>query len=676
VEKRPRKPVIRASFLRSFTGYVPSGSDEASNMNQSTLLQRMIDHGDPQATLFARSLRSLMSDRDREAAAEEEAVSIGGTYKGKATKGWLTREPLIAIASLVTGRWGPFSHLHLHEEPTMIDGREVIDAVKSDKISPHDFAARMVHLEQALEMVIGERGISDEATATIAKMGSAVQFILGRIADYQATGDAAALTIWSEAGLPLGTKWTVLANGNGKLPFKAYSELPMATCPGAGGCAVYIDTPAAQGQKGYCYSFRAWRYANAFARQFLNTLANTADNVFRAVRGEGGTGVRQLTTRIRRNPKRATKFVPGPGLTWKQFVGEIAAASTAKARAKQTTFLRLFVDGDMSSASDLKEWMEVVRSLGVNGRLTRKYLPEGHGKKPMRPMEVYGYSKAWDLFTKADKDMGSAWWPKNYTVNLSMDSRFNTHTPKTKQKHEEIRKHMESLPISRGYFKSVNFKSEIADFVASLRGKTISPITPDGKVNKIVQQFSSMMDLSNTTLTWQQVWAIAEAVGITVNKGAKGKEAEKAAQVAGLEDRSAIFENWFKALLEDKGILKRVHAELVIDFGVAGVKKLRSRTKKEIEDGKPAGMSAYWNKAKKKIIALALDDVLWAYGQGGSCPLICSNCYDIRIPESTPRREARKIAQAHVHRCASKPGSLFGRTESGQLGAAIHIGLH
>lgn len=47
-------------------------------------------------------------------------------------------------------------------------------------------------------------------------------------------------------------------DGNSKLPFVAFSSLPAVTCPGAGECLKY------------CYSFAAWRYPDAFARQAQN----------------------------------------------------------------------------------------------------------------------------------------------------------------------------------------------------------------------------------------------------------------------------------------------------------------------------------------------------------------------------------------------------------------------
>ena len=55
-------------------------------------------------------------------------------------------------------------------------------------------------------------------------------------------------------------QYTIFAAGNSKLPFQSFSTLPAVTCAGAGAC---LD---------FCYSFRAWRYPAAFARQVQNAL--------------------------------------------------------------------------------------------------------------------------------------------------------------------------------------------------------------------------------------------------------------------------------------------------------------------------------------------------------------------------------------------------------------------
>ena len=54
--------------------------------------------------------------------------------------------------------------------------------------------------------------------------------------------------------------FSIITEGNGKLPFLSYSSLPIVNCPGAGEC------------KSYCYSLKAWRFPKAYFRQLQNTL--------------------------------------------------------------------------------------------------------------------------------------------------------------------------------------------------------------------------------------------------------------------------------------------------------------------------------------------------------------------------------------------------------------------
>lgn len=97
--------------------------------------------------------------------------------------------------------------------------------------------------------------------------------------------------------------------GNSKLPFVAFSSLPGVTCPGAGAC---LD---------FCYSYRAWRYPAAFARQCQNAFM----------------------LRFCRDSLRA------------QF------RSIASQRPDGFDF-RLYVDGDFSSVSDVEFWMDCLRA--------------------------------------------------------------------------------------------------------------------------------------------------------------------------------------------------------------------------------------------------------------------------------------------------------------------------
>lgn len=54
------------------------------------------------------------------------------------------------------------------------------------------------------------------------------------------------------------TRSTIIAKGNGKLPFYCFSSLPIFSCPGFGPCSEY------------CYSFKSWRYPDGFIRQAQN----------------------------------------------------------------------------------------------------------------------------------------------------------------------------------------------------------------------------------------------------------------------------------------------------------------------------------------------------------------------------------------------------------------------
>jgi hypothetical protein len=54
--------------------------------------------------------------------------------------------------------------------------------------------------------------------------------------------------------------FTIFAEGNSKLPFYSFSNLPLVNCPGKGECAKW------------CYSLKAWRYPAAFFRQIQNTI--------------------------------------------------------------------------------------------------------------------------------------------------------------------------------------------------------------------------------------------------------------------------------------------------------------------------------------------------------------------------------------------------------------------
>ena len=98
-------------------------------------------------------------------------------------------------------------------------------------------------------------------------------------------------------------------DGNGKLPFVAFSSIPgEGFCHGAGECLKF------------CYSFRAWRYPAAFCRQVQNSILLQSEN-----------GRKLLLSAL-------DKFKPESG----------------------TIDFRLYVDGDFSSVSEVDFWFNAM----------------------------------------------------------------------------------------------------------------------------------------------------------------------------------------------------------------------------------------------------------------------------------------------------------------------------
>jgi len=133
-------------------------------------------------------------------------------------------------------------------------------------------------------------------------------------------------------------------DGNSKLPFVAFSTIPGVTCPGAGECLKF------------CYSFRAWRFPAAFARQ--------AQNAF------------------------LMRF------NW----STIRESFDVIASARPDGFdFRLYVDGDFSDTTDAALWFTLLR------------------RHPQA--RAYGYSKSFDaILDYVDSGLPL---PKNYRLNLS-----------------------------------------------------------------------------------------------------------------------------------------------------------------------------------------------------------------------------------------------------------------
>jgi len=102
-------------------------------------------------------------------------------------------------------------------------------------------------------------------------------------------------------------RFSVFVKGNGKLPFWAFSCLPIVTCPGAGDCL------------NWCYSLRAFRYPDAFFRQLQNTVL------------------------LRLHPE---------------------AVAAAFRRIPDGCVVRLYVDGDIETVPILSFWQELCRERG------------------------------------------------------------------------------------------------------------------------------------------------------------------------------------------------------------------------------------------------------------------------------------------------------------------------
>jgi hypothetical protein len=131
-----------------------------------------------------------------------------------------------------------------------------------------------------------------------------------------------------------GERPDVFAEGNGKLPFYAFSSLAGLDCPQAGAC-LYRDGKEENGpMTGFCYSFKCWRYPDAFMRQLVNSIR---------LRSEEGRA--EIVAAWFDLPKGAT--------------------------------VRLYVDGDFASPEILSFWFRLCFA---------------------RPdLQVYGYSKSWRL---------------------------------------------------------------------------------------------------------------------------------------------------------------------------------------------------------------------------------------------------------------------------------------
>ena len=186
------------------------------------------------------------------------------------------------------------------------------------------------------------------------------------------------------------------AAGNMKLPFYAFSSLPGFDCPGAGACLYGENeyTPDNFG-KGWCYSFTGWRYPAAFFRQLQNSIL---------LRSKAGRAIV------------ANEF-----------------ASIPEGRT-----VRLYVDGDFANLAILRFWMEACKT---------------------RPdLDVYGYSKSWQLFLTLDKQGYS--FPANYLLNVSSGSRYGSKVKNKVLQLDCTRGEFVAVPVARKWITSKAYQDK------------------------------------------------------------------------------------------------------------------------------------------------------------------------------------------------------------------------
>lgn len=170
-------------------------------------------------------------------------------------------------------------------------------------------------------------------------------------------------------------------DGNSKLPFVSFSTAPGSTCPGAGECL------------SFCYSYRAWRYPAAMARQIQNTvLMQTA------------TGRAAILADLDKYAKRAD-----PVLNY-----------------------RLYVDGDFQNVEQLSFWMYAL------------------AERPW--LKCYGYSKSWYEFVVYDQAGGE--FPDNYLLNLSSGSNATAEVAAQVRTLSCVRGEFNAVPLGRNVLAS------------------------------------------------------------------------------------------------------------------------------------------------------------------------------------------------------------------------------
>jgi hypothetical protein len=460
-----------------------------------------------------------------------------------------------------------------------------------------------------------------------------------------------ATSVFDDQGRPLGLPpsaedggWNPIVMGNSKLNFASYSELPMATCPGAGACAraLVVKSPVAKTVPGtqWCYSFKSYRSPSAWGRWWLSTLANTLDRELAIQAGRaldsrrGGTGEGDSST------DRARYGMLGRARReWPRYAISLALLVTAKGREKGPQFLRLFVDGDIGQPDDVAAWMDAIRP----------------AKK--QNLEVYGYSKAWLSFASLDAwyKLHGETWPENYTLNMSSGSDYEG------PRWNALRTIVGGLPITRGTFQAVPFKKgliekylpQLVEQARSLKayerahagGAAVVPMTPYGSGSERfdphrIRTFTLLADAKSRDDVDHAFATLGYVPNIDWSRA--GKLTEPKVRWLG-------YRELFRFLANEPDFGARVRMELRRDDEPATAEnELRA-----YEELQRASLSEALNRlvdpsdlgkaVSDKTLALAAHEALWSLDVGGSCPLICGNCSD----HPTDPTQG-------VHRCASK----------------------
>ncbi len=622
--------------------------------------------------------------------ANAEIDAAGGVRANPRKKGKAARAPrpavlgnkrMFEISYLVTGMWGPDpaqSGLGVPIPPS----RLVRNNPRAVRDNPRNFAQtfwkRMELLQTQLEEYEArvKQYYDDRKTANLdhkRPWSRALKRMRTSVEYARAQQHAAAPSVLDAHNHPLGqadgwlARMTLAKGGNSKLPFVSYSELPMATCPGAGECAVGYDAyeydgSRGPGKKGWCYSFRAFRSPNAFARMFLCTLANTLDREIAIMVGGGGDlPLDAYEARVHAAVAGAARGAR----IWQQYVKGAALKLTRAERAKGApAFIRLFVDGDINHEDSILAWMDAIAQMNKGS----KDLEPKHGR-----VEVYGYSKCWQQFVNVDSWIQGR-WPTNYTVNLSSGSIYARPVqrpgapPPGEGRFQKVREAMQGLTISRGYFEAVKVGAFIDALAEQSRALAANPAAT---VPLLVKEMPFPVDAERVR-TFVRINALetpAQALALFPELSLRSLSAADLAALTPDQVRHAAYAHHIAQLVADPVFGGIVAREMARDkkaktepaqlkaIEVEQRKRLAAMAKRGEKPKLPGPSSMFRGGPGRKAFALAMHEAVWSLTNvGGSCPLLCGNCSDHPTDPTLG-----------VHRCASKDAFR---------GKKIMIGIH